>query len=83
MRSFIRTVSDWVILVGGGERRGKFLSELPVSLELPVKSFPDVPQNKVSFHLYWGSVLLGTVMLCKAKHGTDFFLLIVTLVEKI
>lgn len=50
MRSFNCTVSDWVILVDGGECRGKFPSELSVSLM--VNSFPDLPQNNLSFHLY-------------------------------
>lgn len=50
MRAFICSKSVWKILVDGEECGGKLPSELSVSLELMVKSFPDVPQNNINFH---------------------------------
>lgn len=52
MRAFTCSVSVWKILVDGEERGGKLPSELSVSLELTVRSFPDVPQNNTNFHSY-------------------------------
>lgn len=43
------------------------------SLQLTVKSFPDIPQNDASFHSNGDSLLLSTIMLCEDKFCTDAF----------
>lgn len=69
VRAFICSKSVWKIL-DGEECGGKLPSELSVSLELMVKSFPDVPQNNINFHSSWGSMVLSAIMVHKGKHST-------------